>query len=1105
MTKFNRLPFCAGLAVFVLLFATHASPGSGNAARQLLRGQTPPVVASLRAIDSVPASNQLHLAIGLPVRDPVALDRLLQKIYDPASGSYHQYLTPAEFAKNFGASEADYQAVIHFAETSGLRVTGTHANHLVLDVAGSVADIEKTFQVKMRVYNHPKEKRTFYSPDAEPSVDASLALPILSISGLNNYSLPQPASVRLTPTSQPPGAPTQVGSGPGGTYMGKDFRLAYVSGTKLNGTGQSVALVEFDGYYSNDIAAYETTAGLPPVSLVNVPVDGGVSGPSANANQVIEVSLDIEMAIAMATNLSHVLVYEEPESIFNWPDMLTQIADDNLAAQISCSWFNPYSPGPDPTSEQIFQQMAAQGQSFFTASGDDDAFAGSIPFPDDSPHITIVGGTTLTNVTRSGAWSGEAAWNRGLDSSSGQYIGTAGGISLNYAIPSWQLGINSFLTDGGSTTARNIPDVALTAENIFVKYGNGFSTTVGGTSCAAPLWAGFMALVNQQAVTNGRPAVGFINPAIYEIANESIYSSAFFDITNGNNTWPSSPNAFYAGPGYDLCTGLGSPKGTGLINALVTPDPLVVVSNSGFNAIGTPAGTLNIASATYYLTNTSGSNLTWSLINNSTWLNASSSGGTLPAGASASVAVSLNTAASNLVAGTYSANLWFSNVTSKVGHARFFTLKPSDPLVLLPPTEFFLSGPPGGPFSPASQSIILTNPSASTVNWSLNNTSVWFSVSPASGSLSAGAQAGVTCTPTLAAMSLPDGNYTAVFQVTNLASQFVQVFTGVVAVGIVQNGGFETGDFTSWTLAGNTYVNGTLYNGVVGVNSLTDGSGPNFIHSGNYGAFLGDTNLATLTQTIQTVPGQNYRLSLWLVNPVAGSGQQFLVNWNTNTTGNNQIYLLNNPPVLPWTNLVFFVAATATNTTLQFGAQNPPDGFGLDDISVVSLSPPSFISQPTNLTVLSGQNAAFSATAIGYQPLSYQWLQNGTNLNNRGGISGATNNVLMFTPATITDSGQYSLVITNYYGAITSSVATLTVVIPPGIGSVSANSNGSFNLNLLGTPGYTYVLQVSTNLFAPAGWQPVATNTLDASGVWHFTDLSATNFTQQFYRLKVVQ
>ena len=730
---------------------------------------------------------------------------------------------------------------------------------------------------------------------------------------------------------------------------------------------------------------------------------------------------------------------------------------------------------------------------------------GTIPFPDDSPHITIVGGTTLTNVTRSGAWSAEAAWNRGLDASTGQYIGTAGGISLNYAIPTWQLGINSFLTNGGSTTARNLPDVALTAENIYVKYGNGFSTTVGGTSCAAPLWAGFMALVNQQAVTNGKPVVGFINPAIYEIANESIYGTCFFDTTNGNNTWPGSPTAFYAVPGYDLCTGLGTPKGPGLVNALVTPDPLVVVSNGGFSAIGTPSGTFNLASATYYLTNTSVSNLTWTLINNSTWLNASSSGGTLPAGASAPVTVSLNTAASNLVAGTYSANLWFSNVTSKVGHSRFFTLKTTDPLQLLPPTKFFLSGPPGGPFSPASQSIILTNPSANTVNWSLNNTSIWFSVSPAGGSLSPGAQTNVACTPALAAMGLPDGNYTAVFQVTNLASQYVQVVTGVVAVGIVQNGGFETGDFTSWTLAGNTYVNGTLYNGVVSSNSLTDGSGPNFIHSGSYGAFLGDTNLATLTQTIQTVPGQNYRLSLWLDNPQTGSGQQFIVNWNTNTAGSNQIYLLNNPPVLPWTNLVFTVQATATNTMLQFGAQNPPDGFGLDDISVIALVPPSFISQPTNLTVVSGQNAAFSSTANGFQPLSYQWLVNGTNLANGGNISGATNNLLTFTAATIANSGQYSLVVTNYYGSITSSVASLTVVVPPGIGSVSANLDGSFNLNLVGTPGYTYVLLASTNLFAPASWQPVATNTLDASGVWHFTDLSATNFMQQFYRLKVVQ
>jgi hypothetical protein len=306
-------------------------------------------------------------------------------------------------------------------------------------------------------------------------------------------------------------------------------------------------------------------------------------------------------------------------------------------------------------------------------------------------------------------------------------------------------------------------------------------------------------------------------------------------------------------------------------------------------------------------------------------------------------------------------------------------------------------------------------------------------------------------------------------------------------------------------LVGNTFDSGSIYNAVVGANSLFDGSGPNFIHSGNYGVFLGDTNLATLSQTLQTSPGQSYLLTFWLDNPESGAGQQFLVNWITTSAGVNQIYSLNNPPVMAWTKLVFTLQATDTNATLQFGAQNPPDGFGLDDISLDSLSPPVFTSQPTNQTVLSGSNATFTGTVRGIAPFAYQWFLNGTNLANGANVVGATSNVLTFSPAVFANTGGYTLVVTNNYGSVTSSLANLTVIIPPGISNVVANPDGSFSLNLLGTPQNTYVLEASTNLSSPAYWLPIATNTLDTSGLWEFTDASAINFPQRFYQLQAVQ
>ncbi len=348
--------------VAVCAFPAHAQSGE----RRVLPGHVPAAVEQfqLQATGRLPVTNQLRLAIGLPLRKQAALNELLQQLYDPRSANFHKFLTPEQFTEQFGPTEQDYQAVIQFAEGNGLTVAGTHPNRVVLDVEGGVADIERAFQVTLRLHRHPTENRVFYAPDIEPS--APMNLPVLSVSGLDNFALPHPKNIPLeTETSN--GAMPKSGSGSGGTYAGRDFRAAYVPGVTLDGSGQSVALLEFDGYYASDIARYESSFGLAAIPLNNVAVDGGVSSPGSGNS---EVALDIEMAISMATNLSSVIVYEAPNPS-PWPDLLNKIANDNLARQISCSWGGG---SPDPTSEQIFQQMAAQGQSFFNASGDSDAF-----------------------------------------------------------------------------------------------------------------------------------------------------------------------------------------------------------------------------------------------------------------------------------------------------------------------------------------------------------------------------------------------------------------------------------------------------------------------------------------------------------------------------------------------------------------------------------------------------------------------------------------------------------------------------------------------------------------------------------------------------------
>jgi subtilase family serine protease len=291
-----------------------------------------------------------------------------------------------------------------------------------------------------------------------------------------------------------------------------------------------------------------------------------------------------------------------------------------------------------------------------------------------SPYITIVGGTTLTTTTSGGPWSSEITWNDGTHSSTGA-------ISSSYPIPIWQQGIN-ISNNGGSTTMRNVPDVAMVANDIFSISDNGQTNADAGTSFAAPLWAGFVALVNQQAAENGQPPAGFINPAIYAIGKSSNYSACFHDITLGNNTNSLCPTNFFAVPGYDLCTGWGTPVGQALINALATPDALGITPATGFTAANGPFGPFNITNETLVLTNAGIASLNWSLCNTCVWLNASITEGTLLPGASASaVTVSLNASASGLAAGNYTANVWITNLTSGFVQTRRYTLQVGQPLI----------------------------------------------------------------------------------------------------------------------------------------------------------------------------------------------------------------------------------------------------------------------------------------------------------------------------------------------------------------------------------------------------------------------------------------
>jgi uncharacterized repeat protein (TIGR03803 family) len=660
----------------------------GAQATQILNLPMMPGWSNLAPLAPLDRDTNLNLVIGLPLRDSEGLTNLLRQLYDPDSTNYHRFLSSEDFAKRFSPTENDYQAVVNFAQTHGLLVTGKHSNRTLVSVRGKVTDIEQAFHVNLKTFQHPNESRTFYAPDVQPSID--LAVPVLAVSGLDNFIIPHPC---LHTISAGQTQPNLTGSGPGGAFLGKDFRAAYVPGVTLTGAGQTVGLLEFDsGFSQSDITAYETLAGLPYVPVSAVLLDGYNGAPGGGND---EVCLDIEMAISMGPSLNGVIVYEGSST----DDILNRMATDNLAKQIGASWTYPI----DAASEQVFLQYAAQGQSFFNASGDSDAYTGSISTPADDPNITIVGGTTLTTTGAEGAWSSETVWNWGSGT------GSSGGISTKYSIPSWQLGIN-MSANQGSTTMRNIPDVAMTADNVYVIYGSGKAGAFGGTSCATPLWAGFMALVNQLALTNGQPIAGFINPVVYNMgkgSNTLSYTSLFHDITTGNNESPKSPTRFSAGTGYDLCTGWGTPQGSNLITALALPEPLRITPSGGTIISGPMGGPFTPVTQTYTLLNNAASPLNWTLVNTSSWLNVSPTNGTLIHGAPATtVTVSPAASAASLPPGSYTTTLWFTNFNDSFVQSRSVLLA-----IVTPPV---ITG------QPASQAVFEGAPASFTVQTATN-------------------------------------------------------------------------------------------------------------------------------------------------------------------------------------------------------------------------------------------------------------------------------------------------------------------------------------------------------------------------------------------------
>ncbi len=509
------------------------------------------VPAGERYVSQAAEDEQVNFALTLPWQHQDELNALVQQLYTPGGPQYHKFLSSAQFDQRFAPTQAQYETLKSLARQYGFTVRGESSSRTVLGVSAPASTVRNVLRSQLHVLETHEGKR-YLAPDREADVPFPIQALGAEIVALN--SKPLVNHLRAMGAANPEGA--NAGTGSNGGYVPKDIKNAYNANSIQNG-GEAVAVYELSSATYSDSTTYATQYGLKNTTLVQKKVDGGTTDTSGAG----EVMLDIELIMAMAQPTT-IYVYTGPNSSAGALDTYTQIANDNLVHEVSTSWgldeASEGSSGANAENTQ-FTKMVAEGMALFAASGDCGAYDSggttlNVDDPASQPNVTGVGGTTLT-TTSTQQYTSEVPWANSTPSTRcAKGSGGGGGISSLWNIPSYQQGIVSSAPSGQfSTTKRNVPDVSLDADpnTGYIVYDSvdGGWLQFGGTSAAAPLWAGFWSLVSHGAGT----AAGFANPTLYTIGkNATKYANDFHDVTSGTNLH------YSAVTGYDDASGWGS-------------------------------------------------------------------------------------------------------------------------------------------------------------------------------------------------------------------------------------------------------------------------------------------------------------------------------------------------------------------------------------------------------------------------------------------------------------------------------------------------------------------------------------------------------------------
>lgn len=594
------------LTATAIVQLTHLGSVQAAAKPVPLNGTLTPLLAHSQLVGPTNPQQSIMLTIGLRPQNQTMLTHYAQDIYRASSVNYHRFLTPAQYTALFSPTQQNYNATYQFLQAAGFTNITTYTNRSLLTFRGTVAQAEQTFHVTLSNYSAP-DKRVYYANSSAPLLPTWLAGQVQSLLGLNNavtFSHPptKPLAMLRPATSQQsmfcPGHSTS------GQYLTPDqiaaaYNLNGLYNAHYQGEGQTVALFELDTFVMNDLTAYASCYGHSHTNIQTITVG---SEPVSTDGGVTEVEMDAELLLSAAPQLGSLRIYEAANTDAGSVAEFAQIVQDAVPV-VSDSWGQCellVDPQMVAQENQLFTEAAMQGQSIFAASGDSGSAECvpqnssetylSVQDPASQPFVTGVGGTTLS-LNGSGGYGSETTWNNTPTQTPNPVGGASGGgVSIFWPAPAWQAapGVNSSVSASATchttapTICREVPDVSLNADPAtgYPVYCSSTAAScnsqggwyvIGGTSAAAPLWAAMNALANEMSLREGDFTLGFLNPALYQIAsNATQYAASFHDITTGNNDFTYLNSGKYAATeDYDMATGLGSYNAYGLATNLI--------------------------------------------------------------------------------------------------------------------------------------------------------------------------------------------------------------------------------------------------------------------------------------------------------------------------------------------------------------------------------------------------------------------------------------------------------------------------------------------------------------------------------------------------------